>query len=103
MVKSLRASERCEDDIPDLTKEVLEAFLLDHHVVSLLSEVGVDALAFMDCMDTIWEEKVKPEAKGIRFVDFVEVVLNHRGTNPASVKDMKENMRKMKALAADQE
>merc|ERR1711879_1067341 len=59
------------------------------------ADCGVDACALLDSTDMIFEEKAK-DGNGLRFVDFVEVVLGLRGTNPATVKDVKEQIRLIK-------
>merc|ERR1719498_1099341 len=45
--------------------------------------------------DVIFEDKDKEQA-GISFEEFIEVVLNLRGSNPATVKDVKETQRILK-------
>jgi voltage-gated sodium channel len=89
------------EDIPDMSRDTFETFMNTAGVIQLLQDCGVDALALMDSMDMIFEEKVKMGARGLRFVDFVEVVLNMRGTNPATVKDVKEQMRLAKLAHQD--
>lgn len=71
----------------------MRLFLTTPGVISLLQDCGVDAVALLDSMDMIYEEKTRWGSRGLRFIDFVEVVLNMRGTNPATVKDVKEQMR----------
>jgi len=89
------------EDIPDMSKDTFETFLASPGVISLLQDCGVDAVAILDSVDMIFEEKVRWGAKGLRFVDFVEVVLNMRGTNPATLKDIKEQMRLVKLASQD--
>jgi len=80
-------------EIPDMSRDCFEDFLSSNGVISLLQDCGVDAVALLDSADMIFEEKVKTGQPGVSFVDFVEIVLNMRGTNPATVKDVKEQMR----------
>lgn len=95
------ASRTLIGDIPDMSKETFGEFLGASPVVALLQDCGVDALALLDSVDMIFEEKVKDGSRGLRFVDFVEVVLNMRGTNPATVKDVKEQMRLLKVATGE--
>merc|ERR1719183_1292200 len=76
-----------------MSMETLEEFLSSPTVVGFLRDVGVDALSILDSVDIIFEDKVHDKDQGLMFVDFVDVVLNMRGTNPATVKDVKEQMR----------
>jgi len=84
-------------EIPDMSKENFELFLGSPPVVHLLRDCGVDAIGILDSMEMIFEEKVAEDQEGLSFIDFVEVVLNMRGTNPATVKDVKEQVRLLKA------
>jgi len=94
--------EEGEKDLPDMNKETFERFLETRAVVSTIQECGVDAVALLDSVDLIFEEKVTAaNLQGLRFVDFVEIVLNMRGTNPATVKDVKEQMRLLKISTKD--
>jgi len=83
-------------EIPDISKETFESFLSDPSVVGILRDCGVDAIGVLDSMDAIYEEKVRNDGQKLRFIDFVDVILNMRGTNPATVKDIKEQMRLIK-------
>lgn len=94
-------SEKHHADFPDMSKEVFEQFLNFPGVGSLLQDCGVDPVNLLDSMDMIYDEKVATDCVDLRFVDFVDVVLNMRGTNPATVKDVKEQMRIMKLASLD--
>jgi hypothetical protein len=83
-------------DFPDLTQDALVRFLSYPPVISLLRDCGVDAIAFLDSINFIFEELEQQGRSELPFVDFVQTVLNMRGTNPATVKDVKEQMRLMK-------
>lgn len=101
MVRGHRKSQEVQNwknaDIPDMSKENFEMFLGSPPVVHLLRDCGVDAIGILDSMEMIFEEKVIDGQEGLSFIDFVEVVLNMRGTNPATVKDVKEQVRLLKA------
>jgi len=94
-----QASElsRWNAEIPDMSKDTFELFLSSPAVVSLLRDCGVDAIGILDSVDMIYDEKVADGDLGLSFVDFVDIVLNMRGTNPATVKDVKEQMRLLKS------
>jgi len=87
--------------IPDMSKTVFEQFLGFPGVAALLQDNGVDAVYLLQSMDMIFEEKVEQDENCLRFVDFVDVVLNMRGTNPATVKDVKEQMRLFKRASLE--
>jgi len=87
-------------EMPNIQKADFETFLTRPQVMNLLGDCGVDALALMDCTDMIYDEKGKG-GRGLKFTDFVDVVLNMRGSNPATVKDIKEQMRLLKITTRD--
>jgi len=64
-------------------------------VAVIIQDVGVDVVGLIDMADLIYEEKDKL-GMGLTFEDFVHIVLNMRGTNPATVKDVKQQIRVMK-------
>merc|ERR1712054_264819 len=72
-----------------------EKFIMTPEVAVIIQDVGVDPMGLVDMADMIFEDKDK-EGKGLTFVDFIDVVLNMRGTNPSTVKDVKQQIRVMK-------
>merc|ERR1712048_466562 len=88
-----------EDMESPLTKHQFEKLIVRQEVALVLNNEGVDVVAMMDMADVIFEdiEKQANNAGGMGFEQLVELVLNMRGTNPATVKDMKEQLRVMKA------
>merc|ERR1712100_345301 len=73
---------------------------MEPEVGMIISEVGVDVVGLIDMADMIYEDKDK-EVLGLSFADFVDVVLNMRGTNPSTVKDVKQQVRIIKNALQD--
>lgn len=84
------------EDVP-LSKMEFQELLVHPEVVQLCADVGVNVIVLVDMSDVIFESCDK-EGEGINFEALVEVVLNMRGTNPATVKDVKEQLRVIKGL-----
>merc|ERR1712217_919912 len=105
-----------------ITKTQFLELLSQPEVASILQSVGVDVLGLMDMSDVIFEDKaadhkatcqhvrsdvgnivgnfvsnVAADREGLTFADFVEVILNMRGTNPATVKDVEKQIKVMKS------
>merc|ERR1712151_1357842 len=68
--------------------------------VTVAQDCGVDLIALGDTADVIFEDLDK-NGETMTFETFVNVFLNMRGTNPATVKDVKEQMRTMKGIVKD--
>merc|ERR1711933_451370 len=88
--------EEDEDELTlDLEKEVMvsreiyERILEDPEAAQTLAEVGVDVLALADMSDYVF-----PQSGQIELTDFLQLILQFRGSNTATVKDMVE-MRKI--------
>jgi len=77
-----------------------EDFIYDAGVVTVAQDCGVDLIALGDTADVIFEDLDK-NGETMSFEVFVNVFLNMRGTNPATVKDVKEQMRTMKGIITD--
>jgi len=63
----------------------------DKQAVKALKELGVDMITLIDFADIIFENAVESEEPGeeeLSFSDFMEVILQFRGSNTATVKDM---------------
>merc|ERR1712217_777507 len=101
-----------------ITKPAFLELLSQPEVAAILQSVGVDVLGLMDMADVIFEDKaadhkatcvhvghsvgnivsnVAADREGLTFGDFVEVILNMRGTNPATVKDVEKQIKVMKS------
>jgi voltage-gated sodium channel len=102
-VKSLTstASQGSADSVMDgMQKEDFEKFVMQPEVAVIIQDVGVDPIGLIENVDMIYEDKDK-EGKGLSFGDFLDVVLNMRGTNPSTVKDVKQQIRVMKNALQD--
>merc|ERR1712183_362738 len=80
-----------------ILKTEFRDLLLKPEINAILQDVKVDVIGLMETVDVIYEDLERDAAgKGMSFEDFVELVLNMRGTNQATVKDAKELVRLMK-------
>jgi len=68
-------------------------------VAGIMHGAEVDVLMLSEMSDVIFENP-DMEATGLTFEMFVEIVLNMRGSNFATVKDLKEQIRVMKRLVS---
>jgi hypothetical protein len=84
----------------NLDKKEFEDMICDPGVALVAQDCGVDLIALGDTADVIFEDLDK-NGESMSFETFVNVFLNMRGTNPATVKDVKEQMRTMKGIVTD--
>lgn len=85
----------------ELTRFEFERLLCHPEVATIISSVGVDVIVMYDMLDLVFEDLSKNHVAGIDFQKLVGLVLDMRGTNPARVKDLKEQMRFTKAFFQD--
>eukprot|EP00927_Polykrikos_kofoidii_P039741 TRINITY_DN34068_c1_g1_i1.p1 TRINITY_DN34068_c1_g1~~TRINITY_DN34068_c1_g1_i1.p1 ORF type:complete len:998 (-),score=163.07 TRINITY_DN34068_c1_g1_i1:75-2975(-) len=79
-----------------ISKKEFVAILDNCQAIKILADAGVDVFGLVDCADFIFqqdprddhEQHVVVEEKYLDFGDFMEVVLQLRGTNTATVKDI---------------
>jgi len=71
--------------------------MADAGILKIIQGVGVDVVVLADMLDMIFEQFSRGNPS-LTFPDLVEVVLSMRGTNPATVKDCKEQVRVTKSL-----
>jgi len=90
-----------EEDLPAMSRKTFDKFMSYPAVITLLRDCGVDAIGILDAADFIFSDKVKDDSEGLSFVDFVEIVLNMRGTNVATLKDTREQVRQMRVACQD--
>jgi hypothetical protein len=83
------------DTLGKMSKNDFEEFCMKERTANILQEVGVDPVGLVDMAEVIFEDRDKDHT-GISFEDFIDVVLNLRGSNPATVKDVKETQRILK-------
>eukprot|EP00747_Dinoflagellata_sp_TGD_P125251 gnl/TRDRNA2_/TRDRNA2_174129_c1_seq24.p1 gnl/TRDRNA2_/TRDRNA2_174129_c1~~gnl/TRDRNA2_/TRDRNA2_174129_c1_seq24.p1 ORF type:complete len:913 (+),score=195.70 gnl/TRDRNA2_/TRDRNA2_174129_c1_seq24:187-2739(+) len=83
-----------------ISKESYQELLMSPKIFGIVQAVGVDVINLIDMADMVYED-VDPEQGGLSFVDFVRLVLSMRGTNPVTVKDVKEQLRVIKNVVKD--
>eukprot|EP00929_Paragymnodinium_shiwhaense_P053792 TRINITY_DN2695_c0_g1_i1.p1 TRINITY_DN2695_c0_g1~~TRINITY_DN2695_c0_g1_i1.p1 ORF type:complete len:988 (-),score=302.05 TRINITY_DN2695_c0_g1_i1:112-2994(-) len=86
-------------DLP-LSKMEFHELLYAEDVVSIVKRVHVDPTVLVDMADVIFDD-IDKDGQGMRFEQFVELILNMRGQNPATVKDIKQQMLVMKGIIRD--
>ncbi|CAE7205045.1 SCN5A [Symbiodinium microadriaticum] len=79
----LEETEADEDGDKKLNRAELELLLKNPKAVRTLADVGVDLLALVDLMDFIFEQN-----EDLTFPEFMDIVLDLRGDNAATVKDI---------------
>jgi len=89
------------DTESSISKQEFQKLLTEPEVTRIVNGVGVDVLVLLDMCETIYEDLAKTGQLGLTFEAFVDLTLNMRGTNPAKVKDVKEQLRLIKAAVAD--
>merc|ERR1719198_1591225 len=65
-----------------------KSIMENQEAVEALMEVGVDPVGLVDFADFIFEDDDTDEEKTLSFSEFMDVVLQLRGSNNATVKDM---------------
>ncbi|CAJ1388622.1 unnamed protein product [Effrenium voratum] len=59
-------------------------------IAKIVDSVGVDVAILCDMLDLVYEDAERRGSVGLPFEDIVELVLSMRGSNPATLKDVKE-------------
>lgn len=80
-----------------LSQREFQQLLLEEDVDRLLRGIGVDVVALVDTADVIYEDFNK-FGMSMTFENLVETILNLRGKNTATVKDVKEQSRVIKSV-----
>ncbi|CAE7599512.1 unnamed protein product [Symbiodinium natans] len=80
-----------------LSQREFQTLLVEEDVDRLLSGLGVDVVALVDTADVIYEDMNKM-GKSMTFENLVDTILNLRGKNTATVKDVKEQARVIKSM-----
>jgi hypothetical protein len=91
-IKELMALGDDNGDCHISKQEFLQLFS-NKAATTILEDVGVDVVGLVDFADTIFEpdysdETDEPEEKVLSFADFMGVVLDLRGTNTATLRDI---------------
>jgi len=80
-----------------ISKMAIQDILVEPDVVQMLMAVNVDLVVLMDSLDMLYEDLGK-QGGVMTFEKMVDLVLNGRGGNFATVRDTKELLRMMKAV-----
>lgn len=80
-----------------LSKQDFQDILLVPSIARFLHDTGVDMVVLVDMSDMIYDDIVAHN-QAMGFEHFVDAVLSMRGTNTATVKDIKSQLRIMKAM-----
>merc|ERR1712217_307085 len=66
-----------------LSKKEFEMMLVNPKAASAMHHMGVDVLALVDFSEVLFQDDTE-----LSFTDFIRLVLQLRGTNPTTVKDI---------------
>lgn len=77
-----------EDGNGNVSKEEFAKILDDKSVVEALNEVGVDVEALVESSDILFVDEETGEEKELSMLEFMKQVLQFRGNNGATVKDI---------------
>jgi len=83
-------------DVP-ISKFEFQKIMLEPSIVKIVAGAGVDVIVLADMMDLITED-INRNGGQLDFTDLMDLVLNMRGSNPATVKDFKEQIRMFKVI-----
>jgi len=82
-----------------LDRQEFEKILMEPEIIGIFQEAGVDVVVLVDMSGLIYEDAEKGE--GMSFEYLVEMALKMRGTNPATVKDIKQNSKFVQYLVKE--
>eukprot|EP00930_Biecheleria_cincta_P011792 TRINITY_DN11489_c0_g1_i1.p1 TRINITY_DN11489_c0_g1~~TRINITY_DN11489_c0_g1_i1.p1 ORF type:complete len:901 (-),score=179.54 TRINITY_DN11489_c0_g1_i1:25-2727(-) len=85
-----------KDDITISQQDFLQ-IMSEPAVVRLVQSVGVDVIVLADMLDVVFEQYSKG-GRSMKFPDLVDAILGLRGSNPATVKDFKEQIKITKSI-----
>lgn len=80
-----------------ITKFEFTTLVTMPEIALIMQNVGVDVAVLLDMVDVVFDES-HCETSGLDFQHFVEVILNMRGSNPATVRDVKQCVRVLKTV-----
>ncbi|CAK9082082.1 L type [Durusdinium trenchii] len=79
-----------------VSKEAVNDLLNEADVVHFLYSMDVDVLSLVEMIDQVFEDVLEREGRPLEFGDLVETIMNMRGSNPATVQDLKASIRALK-------
>jgi len=85
---SLVEAEDDDDDFDRISKAEFHAILSSPEGIDALKQVGVDPLGLVDMADSFFQSDEGDEEAAISFGEFMEEVLQLRGQNVSTVKDV---------------
>jgi len=80
-----------------ITKYEFKHLISMPEIAAIIQDIGVDVVVLIDMADVLYDDP-NIDPMGLSFQAFVEIILNMRGNNEATVKDVKELVRVMKNL-----
>jgi len=83
-----------------LSQQQFEKLLVEPDIANVLVGIGVDVVGLVDSMDVIFSDLAK-SGESMTFENLVELFLNMRGNNQATVKDVKDSLRVVKMVIID--
>jgi len=81
-----------------ISKREFQELMVDPDMARVLHEVGIDVIVLIDMADMLFEDI---DGDCMTFEHLVETVLNMRGSNPATVRDIKGSLRVTKSVVAE--
>jgi len=87
-------------DLP-LAKTQFQNLLLEPAVTAILAHENVDVMALVDMIDIIYQDIEVEADGGLSFEKLIDLILNMRGSNPATVKDVKEQLLLIKNIVTE--
>lgn len=104
LATNLREAMKELDRHPDapFTKFEFQKFLSEQQVMQVMYENGVDVVALVETSELVFEDFHR-QGEEFLFSNLIDTVLNMRGSNQATVKDVKDNLRFMKFLVREVE
>jgi len=85
------------DESSTMSRLEFQKLLMEPQIAKIVQGVGVDVVVLMDMSEIIFEDMEK-SGHEMTFHTFCDIVLNMRGHNVATVKDIKEHLRVTKAM-----
>mmetsp|Transcript_21185 Transcript_21185/g.38087 ORF Transcript_21185/g.38087 Transcript_21185/m.38087 type:complete len:851 (-) Transcript_21185:256-2808(-) len=81
-----------------LDRAEFQKMLVEPEITQTIQGVGVDIVILVDMLEVVYEDLNKNGKQGLTFEEIIELILNMRGANPATVKDVKEQVRITKSM-----
>ncbi|CAK9041147.1 Ion_trans domain-containing protein [Durusdinium trenchii] len=82
----------------ELNQADFQKLVLEPGIVRVMHEAGVNVDVLAEMLDLVWEDATAKTSQNMGFSDLVNMVLGMRGSNPATVKDCKEQIRVTNSL-----